>query len=133
MNYLNNKYYVIKNKNVILYFLLKSDEIISMEKFMTIYKLTPEMVSKDTNKIIDFYNSVIKLENNNNCNLNHLILINFDDKQSIKLINEIENNKNFIKWVTTEDKKWVEIIIKYFSSDNFYNYAKTVNTFIPNE
>lgn len=46
MNYLDNKYYVINNKSVILYFLLKNKEIINMEEFMKIHKLTPEMIKR---------------------------------------------------------------------------------------
>lgn len=109
-----------KTKRITLFFLLKKQKDVDMIEFMKNHKITTDVLKEHPNEIMDFYNDMIKFQNEQQAYLNHLTIFSYSDNDLLRYLADIEKNREFVKWITIEDKDWLDKIYKYFLSKEWF-------------
>ncbi len=109
-----------KIKKITVFFLLSLQKDITMTDFMKTHKISKKALKEKPNLIMDFYNDLIKFQNDEKSYLNHLTIFNNLDENIVKYLENAEENENFIKWITIKDKKWLKKIYKYFLTKEWF-------------
>lgn len=110
-----------QTKRVTVFYLLGKDKVETMEEFMETHNINNNTLKEHPNEIMDFYNDMIKFQNEQKCYLNHLTIFSYFDDDLSEYLIEVEKNSNFIKWITIDDELWLKKLYKYFITEKWFS------------
>lgn len=121
-----NIFIVERKGKATMFFLLKRETEMDMEFFMKTHNIGIQQLNDNSDKIMDFYNDMIKFQNKEKSYINHITVFNFKEYELMKYVKNIEEDVNFIKWIGVEDKIWLDKIYKYFISPEWFDNSDNI-------
>ncbi len=115
------KLFLVERKDkVTIFFLSKKEKSMDMKEFIETHYISDDIMNNYTNNVMDFYNDMIKFQNKEKQNLNHLTIFSYTEDEFTKYITDVENADDFVRWINIDDEKWLDKIRKYFLNDRWF-------------
>jgi len=110
-----------QTRRLTAFYLIGKDKDETMSEFMNVHNIDNQTLKEHPDEIMDFYNDLIKFQNDQKCFLNYLTMFSFNDNDLIKYLTDTEENANFIRWINNDDGVWLKKIHKYFLTEKWFS------------